>query len=251
MKRRKLVAGNWKMNLDLQGAAALATELNKHTGEFHCDVALFPSFVFIHEVQQILKHSKIKLGAQNCSDAESGAYTGEISAGMLASVGMEYVLIGHSERREFQNEACDILRPKLEQALKYGLKPIFCIGEPSTVRNDGLHREFVREQLEDCLSDFTTEEISNITIAYEPIWAIGTGVTATTSQAQEMHEYIRQHFADMYTEEIAQRTRILYGGSCKPDNAKELFLCPDVDGGLIGGASLKAADFLAIIEAAQ
>ncbi|MBS1611920.1 MAG: triose-phosphate isomerase [Bacteroidetes bacterium] len=251
MKRKKFVAGNWKMNLDLEGAKALATELNAHTGEFHCDVALFPSYVFLAEVQHTLKHSKIRLGAQNLSYSENGAYTGEVSASMLASIGMEYVLIGHSERREYLNEERDVLCLKLRLALKYGLKPIYCIGEPASVRNEGLHKEFVRDQMEDCLSDFTTEEISNITIAYEPIWAIGTGVTATTSQAQEMHEYIRQHLGDMYSEEIAQRMRILYGGSCKPDNAKELFLCPDVDGGLIGGASLKAADFLAIIEAAQ
>lgn len=244
-----MIAGNWKMNLDLQGAIGLATELNKHTDNYKCDVVIFPSFVFITEVMKELGHSKIKVGAQNCSHSENGAYTGEVSASMLASVGAKYVLIGHSERREYHTEAFEVLRPKLQLALKYGLTPIFCCGEPSAVRNALMHKDFVREQLEECLTGFTHEEIKRIIIAYEPIWAIGSGVTASTQQAQEMHEYIRRHIGEMYTHEIAEKLHILYGGSCKPNNAKELFLCPDVDGGLIGGASLTADDFMAIIDA--
>ena len=249
MKRKKLVAGNWKMNLEIGEAIKLATDIKEARAKFACDVLLIPSFLYIADVKHMIYASGIHLGAQNCSLFENGAFTGEVSAKQLKSAGVEYIIIGHSERRQHFDENHGILRQKLEIALKYGLKPIFCCGEPLQVRNEGNQKEYVLKQLEESLFSFNAKDFANITIAYEPIWAIGTGVNATAEQAQEMHAFIRQQCVAKHP--IALQTRILYGGSCNADNARELFACPDVDGGLVGGASLKAKDFISIIEAAR
>lgn len=249
MKRRKLVAGNWKMNLDVSDAIHLVNDIKAARASFTCDVMVIPSFLFITEVKHVIYGSGIHIGAQNCSLHENGAYTGEVSASQLKGAGAEYVIIGHSERREHHGETNDIVQRKLEMALKHGLKPIFCCGEPVEVRKQNKQFEFVLKQLEESLLLLTAAELANITIAYEPIWAIGTGMNATPEQAQEMHAFIRKQLSSKHP--IALQSRILYGGSCKPSNARQLFSCPDVDGGLIGGASLKAHDFLAIIESAR
>jgi len=237
------------MNLEINEAIKLANELKAARASFKCDVLLIPSFLFIADVKHIVYATGIYLGAQNCSVYENGAFTGEVSAKQLKGAGVEYIVIGHSERREHFGENHGILKQKLEIALKYGLKPIFCCGEPLQVRQNGNQKEYVLKQLQESLFNLTAKDFANITIAYEPIWAIGTGLNATAEQAQEMHAFIRKELADKHP--IALQMRILYGGSCTPDNAKELFACPDVDGGLIGGASLKAKDFIAITAAAQ
>ena len=237
------------MNLEIGEAIKLATDIKEARAKFACDVLLIPSFLYIADVKHMIYASGIHLGAQNCSLFENGAFTGEVSAKQLKSAGVEYIIIGHSERRQHFDENHGILRQKLEIALKYGLKPIFCCGEPLQVRNEGNQKEYVLKQLEESLFSFNAKDFANITIAYEPIWAIGTGVNATAEQAQEMHAFIRQQCVAKHP--IALQTRILYGGSCNADNARELFACPDVDGGLVGGASLKAKDFISIIEAAR
>jgi triosephosphate isomerase len=198
-------------------------------------------------VGKLLEGTRIGLGAQNCSNKESGAYTGEVSVDMLKSVGVNYVIIGHSERREYFKETNQQLAEKVNLALKSGMTPIFCCGETLEQREKGIHIDFVNSQLTESLFHLSESEFLKVVIAYEPIWAIGTGVTASTAQAQEMHEKIRTHLRSKYGK-AADSVSILYGGSCKPDNAKELFACKDVDGGLIGGASLKARDFIDIIK---
>jgi triosephosphate isomerase len=237
------------MNLSESEAIQLANEVKAARGSFNCDVILIPSSLFITDVKHIIYASGIHLGAQDCSIFENGAFTGEVSAKQLKAAGAEYVIIGHSERREHFGESHGILKQKLEIALKYGLKPIFCCGEPLQVRNNGSQMEYVLKQLQECLFDLSAKDFANITIAYEPIWAIGTGLNATPAQAQEMHAFIRKESAAKHP--LALQTRILYGGSCTPGNAHELFACPDVDGGLIGGASLKAKDFIAITAATR
>ena len=197
----------------------------------------------------IVDKAIIGVGAENCADKESGAYTGEVSAAMVASTGAQYVILGHSERRAYYHETPEILKEKVRLALANGLTPIFCIGEVKEERLENRQNEVVRAQIEGSLFDLTAEEFSKIVLAYEPVWAIGTGLTATPEQAQEMHAFIRSVLAGKWGKEVADNTSILYGGSCKPSNAKELFANPDVDGGLIGGASLKAADFKGIIDA--
>ena len=235
------------MNLDIAEAIKLATAVKDARASFKCDVALIPSYVFIAEVKHIIYATGLHLGAQDCSIHENGAYTGEVSAKQLKSAGVEYIIIGHSERREHFNENHDILKKKIQMALAQGLKPIFCCGEPVEVRKQGNQKAYVKRQLEESLFDLNVKEFSNITIAYEPIWAIGTGLNATAEQAQDMHAYIRQLLVPKHP--IALQTRIIYGGSCNPANARELFCCPDVDGSLVGGASLKAKDFLEVIQA--
>ena len=250
--RKKIVAGNWKMNLELQSAVQLATEvknvLNTCTD---CEVILFPSLVNIHQVCNAVEGSVVKVGGQNCARWEHGAYTGEVSAGQLTSVGARYVIIGHSERREIFGETNEDIKHKLQIALKNGLTPVFCCGEPLSIRQHNTQQDYVYNQLTESLFPLSAQHVADVIIAYEPIWAIGTGLNATPEQAQEMHQFIRARLADKYGPQIAAGIRILYGGSCKPDNAQQLFACADVDGGLIGGASLKAKDFLAIIAAAQ
>jgi triosephosphate isomerase (TIM) len=247
--RKKIVAGNWKMNKTLEEGTALASEVvNIAAAEVKNDVQLVLCTPFIHlsTVKKQLEGSKVNLGAQNLHTKESGAFTGEISAPMLSSVGVQYVILGHSERREYFNETNAQLAEKVNISLKYNLTPIFCCGETLEQRNKGIHIDFVKQQLTESLFHLPEADFLKIVIAYEPIWAIGTGVTATAAQAQEMHLEIRNHLASKYGKETAEKISILYGGSAKPDNAKELFALKDVDGGLIGGASLKARDFIDI-----
>ncbi|MFC4872272.1 triose-phosphate isomerase [Negadavirga shengliensis] len=250
--RKKIVAGNWKMNCDLDEGQKLTSEIvNMLKDEKINDVnvVLNPPFPHLHLVNKLIQGvSRVFLGAQNCSDKNSGAYTGEISASMLKSFAASYVILGHSERREYFGETNALLTEKVKRALENGLKPIFCCGEPLEIRESGDHESYVTQQLTESLFGFSEEEIKNIVIAYEPIWAIGTGKTASSDQAQEMHASIRKHIASKFGREVAEGISILYGGSCKPDNAKEIFSKQDVDGGLIGGASLKSRDFVEIIK---
>ncbi len=249
--RKKIVAGNWKMNMNLQDGIALAKELNETlTNEKpNCGVIICTPFIHLASIAQFLNQDVIGLGAENCADKEKGAYTGEVSAEMVKSTGAGYVILGHSERRGYYAETPEILKEKVLLALKNGLKVIFCIGESLEEREAGKQNEVVKAELEGSVFNLTEEEFKNIIIAYEPIWAIGTGKTATADQAEEIHAYIRSIIADKYGKETADDTTILYGGSCKASNAPELFAKPDIDGGLIGGASLKAADFMGIINA--
>ena len=249
--RKKIVAGNWKMNMNLQEGVALAKELNEAlTAEKpNCDVVVCTPFIHLATVAGILDANTIGLGAENCADKEKGAFTGEVSAEMVKSTGAQYVILGHSERREYYNETPEILKEKVLLALKNGLKVIFCIGESKEQREANKQNEVVKAELEGSVFNLSAEEFQNIIIAYEPIWAIGTGLTATSEQAEEIHAYIRSIIAEKYGNEVAENTSILYGGSCKASNAPELFAKPDIDGGLIGGASLKCADFKGIIDA--
>ncbi len=246
---KKIVAGNWKMNKTLQEGIALAKELTEVVKAPKCGVVICTPFTNLASVAEVIKGSVIELGAQNCADKESGAYTGEVSAAMVKSTGAQYVILGHSERREYYHETPEILKEKVLLALAHGLKVIFCIGETLEERNANKQNEIVRNELKDSVFTLTAEQWKNIVIAYEPIWAIGTGVTATAEQAEEIHAYIRQCIAEVYGVTVAAETTILYGGSCKASNAAELFAKPDIDGGLIGGASLKADDFKGIIDA--
>ena len=249
--RQKIVAGNWKMNKNLQDGIALAKELNEtlSADKPNCGVIICTPFIHLASVAQFLNQDIIGLGAENCADKASGAYTGEVSAEMVKSTGANYVILGHSERRAYYHETPEILKEKINLALANGLKVIFCIGEVLADRESGNQNKVVEAQLEGSLFDLTKEQFSNIILAYEPVWAIGTGKTATAEQAEEMHAFIRSVIAKKFGEEAAENVTILYGGSCKPGNAKELFAKPNVDGGLIGGAALKAADFKGIIDA--
>jgi len=247
--RKKIVAGNWKMNKTLQEGIALAQEVEKMASGVPGEVELIiaPPFIHLTEVKKLL--GRVKLGAQNCASEASGAFTGEVSASMLASAEVQYVIIGHSERRSYYGETNSIINKKVRLALQNHLNPIFCCGEVLSEREKGKHFDVVKEQLEEGLFNLSPDEFGKVIIAYEPVWAIGTGVNATPAQAQEMHQYIRSLIARKYGETVANNTSILYGGSCKPSNAGELFANPDVDGGLIGGASLKADDFIGIAKA--
>ena len=249
--RKNIVAGNWKMNKTLQEGIELAKELNTvlEADKPKCDVVICTPFIHLASVVPVVNKTIIGVGAENCADKESGAFTGEVSAAMVASTGAQYVILGHSERRAYYHETPEILKEKVRLALANGLTPIFCIGEVKEERLENRQNEVVRAQLEGSLFDLTAEEFAKIVLAYEPVWAIGTGLTATPEQAQEMHAFIRNVLAGKWGKEVADNTSILYGGSCKPSNAKELFANPDVDGGLIGGASLKATDFKGIIDA--
>ena len=248
---KKIVAGNWKMNKNLQEGIELAKGLNEvlAADKPNCDVVICTPFIHLAKVSDIINHDVIKLGAENCADKASGAYTGEVSAEMVKSTGAEYVILGHSERREYYNETPEILKEKVDLALANGLKILFCIGESLEQREANEQNAVVKAELEGSVFHLTAEQFSNIVIAYEPIWAIGTGKTATAEQAEEIHAYIRSVVAEKYGAEVAANTSILYGGSCKASNAPELFAKPDIDGGLIGGASLKVDDFKGIIDA--
>lgn len=248
--RRNIVAGNWKMNKTLPEGIALAKEIaDAISGKnLKCDIIVGVPFVHLASVSELLKGSIIRVSAENCADKASGAYTGEVSAAMVASTGATYCIIGHSERRTYYGETHEILKQKVALALENSLRPIFCIGETKDEREAGNQNAVVKAQLEGSVFNLTPDEFKQIVIAYEPVWAIGTGLTATSEQAQEMHSFIRSLINEKYGDTIANDTTILYGGSCNPTNAKELFSKPDVDGGLIGGASLKADDFVAIIE---
>ncbi len=249
--RKKIVAGNWKMNMNLQDGIALAKELNEtlKADKPNCGVVICTPFIHLASIAQFLDQSIIGLGAENCADKEKGAFTGEVSAEMVKSTGAQYVILGHSERREYYKETPEILKEKVLLAQKNDLKVIFCIGESLEEREAGKQNEVVKAELEGSVFNLSEADFRKIVIAYEPIWAIGTGKTATAEQAEEIHAYIRSIIAEKYGQAVADDTTILYGGSCKASNAPELFAKPDIDGGLIGGASLKAADFKGIIDA--
>jgi triosephosphate isomerase len=250
--RKKIIAGNWKMNLTFDEGQKLTSEIvNMYKDEQIQDViaVLNPTFPHLFPVKKLIGDTPgISVGAQNCSEKESGAFTGEVSAEILASFGVTYVIIGHSERRGYFKESNEVLAEKVKAALAGGLIPIFCCGESLDIRNAGTHEPNVKFQLTDSLFSLNASDFSKIVIAYEPIWAIGTGKTATSDEAQEMHLAIRRHIASKYGKDIANNTSILYGGSMNAGNAADLLSKPDVDGGLIGGASLKSRDFLNIIK---
>ena len=249
--RKKIVAGNWKMNMNLQDGIALAKELNEalKADKPNCGVVICTPFIHLASIAEFLDQDIIGLGAENCADKEQGAYTGEVSAEMVKSTGAQYVILGHSERREYYKETPEILKEKVLLAQKNDLKVIFCIGESLEEREAGKQNEVVKAELEGSVFNLAEEDFRKIVIAYEPIWAIGTGKTATAEQAEEIHAYIRSIIAEKYGQAVADDTTILYGGSCKASNAPELFAKPNIDGGLIGGASLKVADFKGIIDA--
>ena len=240
------------MNTTVPEGVKLAKEVNDAVAAakgLECDVVIGVPFTHLTAVKAVIDIEKVGLAAENCADHTSGAYTGEVSAPMVASTGANYVILGHSERRGYYNETPEILKEKVDLALANGLKVIFCCGESRERRENGTFKEFIKDELVKSLFHLTAEQFANIVIAYEPIWAIGTGKTATADQAEEVHAYIRNVVADKYGKEVADDTTILYGGSCKPTNAAELFAKADIDGGLIGGASLKAESFMGIVTA--
>ena len=249
--RKKIVAGNWKMNTTVAEGVELAKGIVAKVNEIPKGVQLVvaPPFTHLVPVAEALKGSPVALSAQNCADQPKGAFTGEVSAAMLKSAGCAYTILGHSERREYYGETSEKLVKKMALAFENGLKVIFCVGEKLEEREEGNHFDVVSAQISEVLFGLEPEQMKNVVIAYEPVWAIGTGVTATSEQAQEIHAFIRKTLAAHFGEKVAEETTILYGGSCKPSNAQELFACPDIDGGLIGGASLKADDFIAIAKA--
>ncbi|MBI9057401.1 MAG: triose-phosphate isomerase [Labilibaculum sp.] len=249
--RKKIVAGNWKMNNTLEEGIVLAGQINdlvEKAGINGVDVVIGTPFIHLTEVNKIVG-DKVGVAAQNCADETSGAYTGEISVSMIKSTGSKYVILGHSERREYYGETSEKLVKKVKLSLESGLTPIFCFGEVLEERQSEKHFDVVKSQIADGLFNLSAEDFGKVVLAYEPVWAIGTGVTASSDQAQEMHAFIRKTLVEKYGQEVADNTSILYGGSCKPSNAKELFANADVDGGLIGGASLQAEDFMGIISA--
>lgn len=251
MSRNKIVAGNWKMNKTLDEGIDFIKNLNQSiTALNKTKVVLGMPFIHLASARPYLNEF-VRAAAQNCHQESQGAFTGEISATMVRSAGAEYVILGHSERRQYFREDDDLILKKMKAVLGQGMTPVFCCGEPLDIREDDSHVAFVNKQLENSIFHLSNEEIQKVVIAYEPIWAIGTGKTASSAQAQEMHKEIRLALADNFTLNIANEIKILYGGSCSPSNAAELFSQPDVDGGLIGGASLKLNDFLELIRIAE
>ena len=248
--RKNIVAGNWKMNTTVPEGVKLASEVNAALEGItpKCDVVIGVPFTHLTAVKAVIGE-KLGLSAENCADKAKGAYTGEVSAAMVASTGATYVILGHSERRAYYGETAEILKEKVNLALANGLKIIFCIGEVLEERENGTYFDVIKAQIVESLFDLSAEDFGKIVLAYEPVWAIGTGKTATADQAQEIHAFIRGLIAEKYGNQVADDTTILYGGSCKPSNAKELFEKPDVDGGLIGGAALDAASFMGIVTA--
>lgn len=250
--RKKIVAGNWKMNTTVPEGVKLAKEVNDAVvaaQNLKCEVVIGVPFTHLTAVKDAIDINKLGLAAENCAAKESGAYTGEVSAPMVVSTGANYVILGHSERREYFNETPAMLKEKVDLALASGLKIIFCCGESLELRENGTYVDFIKSEISESLFHLTAEQMANIVIAYEPIWAIGTGKTATSDQAQEIHAMIRALIAEKYGKQVADDISILYGGSCKPSNAPELFAKADIDGGLIGGASLKAESFMGIVTA--
>ncbi len=250
--RKKIVAGNWKMNQDYTSGTALFSEvLTMIDDEIlgNQEVIVCPPFIHLSTLGQLAKNSsKVFIGAQNCHQADAGAFTGEVSAAMIQSVGAKYVIIGHSERRQYFGESDELLAEKVKSALKNGLSPIFCIGETLQKRESGNFLAIIAQQLNKGLFHLAAEALKQVILAYEPVWAIGTGLTASPEQAQEVHAFIRKTIADAYGAALAEEISILYGGSCNPKNAAELFAQADIDGGLIGGASLKSRDFVDIVK---
>jgi triosephosphate isomerase len=253
MKRKKLIAGNWKMNKSFDEGLSLCSEIvNMVADEVHSqvEVALIPPFIHLHAVAQLVKGQKqIAVGAQNCHAAVSGAFTGEVSAEMIASAGATYVLVGHSERRQYFGEDATVLIDKMKAAFRAGLQPIYCVGESKTEREANQYFQVIENQLTDVLAQFSEAEMRQTVLAYEPVWAIGTGLTASPEQAQEVHQFIRQVIARLFNQQLADSLTIQYGGSVNAANAAELFAKPDIDGGLVGGASLKSRDFVEIVKA--
>ncbi len=250
--RKKIVAGNWKLNTTVPEGIELAKAVNElvaEQGAADVDVVLGTPFTHLTSVVDAVDTERIGVASQNCAAEAKGAFTGEVSVDMVKSTGAKYVILGHSERREYYGETSETLNKKLALALEAGLTPIYCCGEALDIREAGTQNGFVKQQFEETIFTLSAEDFSKIVIAYEPIWAIGTGVTASSGQAQEMHAFLRGAIAEKFGQEIADETSILYGGSCNAKNANELFANPDVDGGLIGGASLKAGDFIQIINA--
>jgi triosephosphate isomerase len=246
--RKKIVAGNWKMNLLLSDAIRFTEELDNCISSkerLATEVLIFPGFTLIDAVRNNAK--AFRIGAQNFYPEQSGAFTGEVSIEQLKDLNMKFVLVGHSERRILFNESDAFIRKKLISAIENHISPILCIGETHEIRNKGVHFNFISAQLSNALTDFTEEQLAHVILAYEPVWAIGTGLTATTQQAEEMHSHIRSWFAGNFSKQLAENLSILYGGSCNESNAKELFSCANVDGGLIGGASLDAKQFISIV----
>lgn len=250
MNRKKIVAGNWKMNTNWVEAFDLATAIRDNSkGIAGVEKIIFPPFPYLQMLSVILSQGDdFYVGAQNCSEHPKGAYTGEVSAAMVQSAGCNYVLVGHSERRSYFQETNQQLIQKMEQALNSNLKVIFCFGEHLSERKANSHFETVKTQLQEVLGHFPKDKTGNLVLAYEPVWAIGTGETATPAQAQEMHAFVRKTITELFSRQVSETLPVLYGGSCNAQNAKELFSCPDVDGGLIGGASLKAEDFCTIMK---
>lgn len=247
--RKQIVAGNWKMNNDLAQTESLINELKSRTQTTNAEVMVAPTFTNLYHAFETLKTSHIEVVAQNMHFAENGAYTGEVSANMLKSVGIQTVILGHSERRAYFNETDDLLAKKVDAALANNLRVIFCFGEELADRKSGNHENVVEGQIKNALFHLEASAFKNIVLAYEPVWAIGTGETASPEQAQDMHAFIRKTLSDKYGSEVADTVSILYGGSVKPGNAQEIFSKADVDGGLIGGAALNADDFFAIVNA--
>lgn len=248
MSRKKIVAANWKMNLGIAEGIALVSALQQETRDASCEVVIAPPLTHLSVIANSLGNH-MKLGAQHCHFERAGAYTGEVAVNMLKEIGVTYIIAGHSERRQLFNESNEMIRLKVNAILEGGITPVFCCGESLDLREADSHKSFVGQQLEESLFHLSEAEILNVVIAYEPIWAIGTGVTASPEQAQEMHAFLRSVIARQYNETVAQVISILYGGSIKADNASAIFSQPDVDGGLVGGASLQAAGFTAIVRA--
>lgn len=253
MTRKKIIAGNWKMNADKNEAVALVNGILAQYDEYNLSdnkaVVIASPFPYIHYCASMFANYPFMLAAaQNCSEHEQGAYTGEVSAKIIASLDVKYVIVGHSERRQYFNETDEILLKKIHRAQQQQLIPIFCCGESLEIREQNEHFNFIKAQLENCLFHLSSEEMKNTVIAYEPIWAIGTGKTASPGQAQEVHAFIREEIAKKYNNDIAENSSILYGGSVNAKNAEELFACKDIDGGLVGGASLKVEEFAQIIK---
>lgn len=250
--RKNIVAGNWKMNKNLTESQALITEIRgivRDENTNKAEIIICPTFLALASASKLLDGSTVKLGAQNCHFEESGAYTGELSASMLKSVGVSHVIIGHSERRQYFNETNEMLAKKATSAINQGLTVLFCVGETQGERESGEHFNVIKSQISEGLFHLSAKDMESIVVAYEPVWAIGTGLTASSDQAEEVHAYIRSLISEKFGETIAENTSILYGGSVKPDNAVELFSRTNIDGGLIGGAALKARDFFDIIKA--
>ena len=250
--RKKIVAGNWKCNTTVKEGVELAKSVNELVltkGAKDVVVVLGTPFTHLTSVVDVVDSTRVNIASQNCASVAKGAYTGEVSTSMIKSTGATFVIIGHSERREYYHETSDTLNKKLALTLEQGLTPIYCCGEALSIREAGTQNQFVKQQLDETIFLLPAEQLLKSVIAYEPIWAIGTGVTASTQQAQDMLAFIRGLISSQYGKEVAEEISILYGGSCSPANANELFSQPDIDGGLIGGASLKPEDFLAIINA--
>ncbi len=251
--RKKIVAGNWKMNLDFEEALKLSSDLNGWIADNHpeAEVIVAPTSIYLQAVLENVEDQYLKIASQDLSAYESGAYTGDVSAKQLDSIGLDFSLVGHSERREYQKESDDLLAQKLKQAFKYNIYPIFCVGEKLEEREAEQHFEVIKNQVLNVLKQQNPEDLQKVIIAYEPVWAIGTGKTASPAQAQEIHAFIRQTLQENFGDKVASETPILYGGSVNAANAEELFSQNDIDGGLVGGASLKLDDFTQIIQAAK